>query len=65
MMQDRKDVELAEKRDLRKYGTPDGPTFKFKLNEAKIKGLTGNAVYEHIIKGSVRTDPDIDKETLE
>lgn len=65
LMQDEKDVVLAENRDLKKYGTTDGPTFDFKLNEAINKGLTGNAVYEYIIKGSVRTDAEVDKKILE
>jgi hypothetical protein len=61
MMQNVFEAELLRRRDLAKYGTPDGPTFEFLIARLESEGLTGNVVFEAIIKGSYRTDAGIDK----
>lgn len=50
------EVQLLERRDREKYGSPDGPTFDWLVESAKKKGVTGDAVYEGIVESSQRTD---------
>ncbi len=61
MMKNPAEVEFLRQRDLANYGTPDGPTFDLLIKRLEAEGLTGNAVYEAIIKGSYRTNAGIDK----
>lgn len=60
MMSDRREAELLRARDLKIYGNPDGPTYEFLIAKMIEAGLAGNAVYEAIIAGSIRTDADTD-----
>ena len=55
-MPNKDEVKLLERRDLEKYGHPDGPTFADLLEKNRKKGLRGDAVYEEIITSSSRTD---------
>jgi hypothetical protein len=56
MMSDREAVELLRLRDLKKYGTPDGPTFEMLMKRLQDEGYSENEAYEEIIKKAVRTD---------
>jgi hypothetical protein len=59
MMSDPREVELLRKRDLEKYGHPDGPTFELLVEKQRRKGSSGDAVYEAIIESAQRTNPNI------
>ncbi len=56
MMQNKKEVEKLRKRDLKKYGNPDGPTFEYLVEKNRKKGLEGDEIYEGIISSSSRTN---------
>jgi len=56
MMSDPAEVEDLRKRDMEKYGNPDGPTFDQLVRRNRENGLTGDAVYEAIVESSQRTD---------
>lgn len=62
MMSDPAEVEDLRKRDMVKYGNPDGPTFDQLVERNREKGLTGDAVYEAVVESSQRTDPVINKQ---
>lgn len=57
MMASRDEVEQLQKRDLDKYGSPDGPTFEWLVKSNEKKGAEGDALYEKIIESAQRTDP--------
>lgn len=61
MMLDKEEVELLRARDLKVYGNPDGPTFEYLIGEAEMLGLTGDDVFEWIIKGAQRTNIEVNK----
>jgi hypothetical protein len=61
LMQNPLEVEFLQLRDIAKYGTSDGPTFEYLINEIESEGVSGNAVFEAVIKGSYRTNAGIDK----
>ena len=61
MMQNPLEVEFLRRRDIARYGTPDGPTFEFVIAEIEAEGLSGNDAFEAVIKGSYRTNAGIDK----
>src|SRR5688572_16481110 len=61
MMRDTREVEMLRARDLKLYGNPDGLTFEFLIKEAEESGLAGDNIYDWIIKGAQRTNPDINK----
>jgi hypothetical protein len=42
MMEDPLEVKLLRKRDLREFGTLDGPTFEFLVKKAREEGLEGD-----------------------
>lgn len=56
MMKDPAEVELLRKRDLEKYGSPDGPSFDWLVERERKKGLGGDAVWEAIVESAQRTD---------
>ncbi|MEI7769640.1 MAG: hypothetical protein WCI67_06625 [Chloroflexales bacterium] len=56
LMQNQEGVAGLRARDLEKYGNPDGPTFAYLVASMKNKGHVGDAVYEHIIGSSSRTN---------
>lgn len=56
MMTDPFAVEQLRKRDLAKYGDPDGPTFEQLFTEAINNGSTEEQAYQQILSSSVRTD---------
>ncbi len=58
MMSEAAEVELLRKRDLDKYGHPDGPTFEQLVAQQRKKGREGDAVYEAIIESAQRTADD-------
>lgn len=55
-MPNKAEVADLQARDQKKYGNPDGPTFESLVDGARGRGLTGDAVYEDIIRSSSRTD---------
>jgi len=61
MMADKREREQLRARDLKKFGSPDGPSFEFLIARLKHAGLEGDAAYEAIIDGSYRTDMAIDR----
>lgn len=61
MMKDEDEKEMLRRRDIKIYGTSEGPTFEFLVERLKTEGLEGNAVFEAIIKGSYRTNAGVDK----
>lgn len=56
MMKDPAAVELLRKRDVEKYGTPDGPMFDWLVERERQRGLAGDAVWEAIVESAQRTD---------
>lgn len=56
LMLDRADVEALRRRDLNKYGNPDGPAFAQMVERSVTQGKTEDQAYEEIIGSSVRTD---------
>lgn len=61
MMQKPSEVEALRQRDIVVYQNPDGPTFEFLIARLESEGLTGNAIFEAVIKGSYRTNSGVDK----
>jgi len=61
MMKNEEEKKSLRRRDIAKYGTPDGPTLEFLIEHLKTDGLKGNAVFEAVIKGSYRTNAGINK----
>lgn len=61
MMSDKTEVELLRARDLKVYGNPNGPTFEYLVAEAEMSGLTGDEIFEWIIKGAQRTNVEVNK----
>jgi hypothetical protein len=59
MMAEPAEVELLRARDRAVYGSPDGPTFAFLVEQGRQAGLEDNAIYEAIIEGSYRTNTGI------
>ena len=55
-MADPREVEMLRKRDLAKYGNPDGPTFEHLLSKAKNAGLSDDESYMQILESSFSTD---------
>lgn len=56
LMLDRADVEALRRRDLNKYGNPDGPAFGQMVERYVAEGKTEDQAFEEIIGSSVRTD---------
>ncbi|MCI5139038.1 MAG: hypothetical protein D3922_11635 [Candidatus Electrothrix sp. AR1] len=56
LMPDKEEVEMLRRRDMEKYGNPDGPTFEYLVEKNRQKGLEGDALYEAIIDSSGRTN---------
>ena len=61
MMTDAVEVELLRARDVAKYGSPDGPTFEFLVEQLKEAGLEEDRIYEAIIDNSYRTDAELNR----
>lgn len=55
-MPDSRQVELLRRRNIQKYGDPEGPSFERLCEQTAEKGLTGNDIYEEIILSASRTD---------
>lgn len=51
-----KNVGQLRVRDSQKYGNPDGPTFEFLVDQAKNHGARGDAIYDSVLSGSMRTN---------
>jgi hypothetical protein len=61
MMEDPADIEAARRRDLEKYGNPDGPTFEYKLEQCRSQGLGDDEAYRRIIEDACRTNEEVNK----
>lgn len=48
-MKDERQVEELRDRDLKKYQNPDGPTFKYLIENNKNEGQSEGEVYESIV----------------
>ena len=62
MMEKKREVKKLQRRDKRKYGNPDGPTFGYLVEKYQEEGLTGNAIYEAIIESSQRTNKKVNEQ---
>jgi hypothetical protein len=56
MMPNQEEVALLQKRDLAKYGNPDGPTFEDLLQKNKDKGMTLKQIHGYIIQTASKTN---------
>ncbi|CAA6813023.1 MAG: Unknown protein [uncultured Thiotrichaceae bacterium] len=45
------------KRNQKKYGNPDGPSFSYLVKKAQSKGNKGDNAFKAIIQSSSRTNP--------
>ncbi len=61
MMADPVEVQDLRNRDIELYNNPDGPTFEWTIQDAVKKGFKGDDIYESIIKGSQKTNKDVNK----
>ena len=61
MMLDKEEVEGLRARDLKLYGDPNGPRLDYLIRAAEMLGLTGDNVFEWIIKGAQRTNIEVNK----
>jgi len=61
MMKDPRQVEELRKRDLEKYGNPDGPSFQYLIRQGTKLGLKGDKIYEAIIEGAFMTNADVNR----
>lgn len=50
------EVDMLRRRDMAKYGNPDGPTFEQLFDRAVAKGLTDEQAYERIRSSATATD---------
>ena len=55
MMKDKAAVKMLQKRDMTKYGNPDGPTFDYLMEKNTKNGLSQEEAYESIIQSASRT----------
>lgn len=61
MMADPDAVKALEARDQEKYGTPDGPTFDWLVKHQADEGLSGDALYEAIVRSAQETSADANR----
>lgn len=61
MMPDKRERELLRARDMKKYGSPNGPSFEILMAHLRGAGLEGDDAYQAIIAGSFRTDRELNR----
>lgn len=61
MMSDPEEVKLLQARDVNLYGTSDGPTFDFLIEQLQNEGIEGNDIFEAVIIGSYHTNEGVNK----
>jgi hypothetical protein len=61
MMENPFAIEDLRERDRQLYGNPDGPTFDQLIQESQRSGIRENEAYERIIRGSQKTNRDVNK----
>ncbi len=61
LMRDKDEVNDLRERDMKKYGNPDGPTFPYLIEKNCRKGLSGDSIFEEIVKSSSRTSAEFNK----
>ncbi|MCB9547862.1 MAG: hypothetical protein H6706_18740 [Myxococcales bacterium] len=59
MMADQALAASLGQRDQEKYGDPEGPTFDWLVEKARASGLTGDAVYEDIVRSAAHTNDEV------
>jgi len=63
MMEDPKEVELLEQRDMSIYGNRQGPSFEQLFESYKREGRSDDQIYELIIVGAATTNRQVDGTT--
>lgn len=61
MMEKPDEVELLRQRDIKFYGSPDGPSFEYLVKRAIARGLQGKEIYQSIVNSSSLTDEQVNK----
>jgi hypothetical protein len=61
LMEEPDEVELLCQRDIKFYGSPDGPSFEYLVRQAVARGLQGKEIYQSIINSSSLTDEQVNK----
>jgi hypothetical protein len=61
MMGMQRQIQLLQKRDLAKYGNPEGPTFDSLVENNEKLGLVGDDIYEAIIVSSMKANIGVNK----
>ncbi len=56
MMPNKDEVALLQKRDLAKYGNPNGPTFDYLMEKNQGQGMSMEEAYERIIQTASQTN---------
>lgn len=56
LMGNQRQIQLLQKRDLAKYGNPDGPTFDSLVEVNEKLGLVGDEIYEAILASSMKVN---------
>ncbi|MCP3929742.1 MAG: LysM peptidoglycan-binding domain-containing protein [Bacteroidetes bacterium] len=64
MMQNKEAVKQLQRRDMEKYGNPDGPTFEYLLKKNLDNGRTKEESFQKIIESSSRVNPVYNSECL-
>lgn len=61
MMGNQRQIQLLQKRDLAKYGNPDGPSFDSLVENNEKLGLVGDEIYKAIIVSSMTVNVGVNK----
>ena len=61
MMRDPVEIDILRRRDLKKYGHADGPTFHYLVEKLSEAGFESDQIYEMIVDNSYRTDAELNK----
>ena len=61
MMEVPEEVELLRQRDIKFYGSPDGPSFEYLVRQAVAQGLEGKEIYQSIINSSSLTNKQVNE----
>lgn len=61
MMLNKEEVEDLRARDQKLYGDPNGPSLEYLIREAEMLRLTGDNIFEWIVRGAQRTNAKVNK----
>ena len=59
MMEDRIEVEVLRARDLKLYGSPDGPSFAYLVSKYERAGYSGDRLFQRILAAAQSLNPDV------